>query len=1791
MTPLLKYENDDLDYRLDELLSNYFCVKKIIKVNYEQYLPKSKNQDDQWSFQAELSIRKKNSKSLVALFSKELWCFSINDDPVPKPYASDMKTNDNNTTTNATDENQSLVDPTDKNLENKDMSLSNQEQINIKHTSVSPTVLPLSLSNEQFRNPDKVGEFNSHFSKPNLPTPYAIFLKALRKTIHLNICKISKNSFIPFGNSCIYQPTENHTTGADQLVSFDSHIFDDGHLNISVSFKKLNFNKLIQSPEILNDNEYLLNNRSILYIAPSGVKVTLPFSDIKECITTEPPMNEKVILETLLYTHGIDLTGKENLKWIKVIPSLTHLAGQTSSISSYSLTTLRKIKRTISTSTKSHSPSLSPSTNNGFNQTLLNVSSTNTHNNIGRISANSGVDTAAKKGNKYDVNIAASSNVNINNVNEEFGTNNNNNNISPTNENVTLGSGLKNNLLKKIIIWPLDLIFVQTPTDSPASKDNNLEDMAFGSQFFTVQDAFCLLDELTQLKLTSTYRIPGITSSKGSAAAMSSGTYYTDQFLFPPSASSINSTNIAGTNPYLSGGYNTRSLGSPHVTSLSNTIKKSPASNYGVSTKNSPFKPRTPILGAQDKFLKDAITEDDINNTSSDTTNVEYVHKGGSGIQNLKEGVKSQAEDAKQEGENNYIDGTKDHVEDKRQELEDDNDDDTDMKDLFGDDEDEEESTGDNIVNYNEKIIEVPTDIINEPNITPLGEKWQHNSDAETLPPNSNFLPIIPKKRYLDIPVDEMIAAASPNLYSDPGAPLPIETPKERRQSIFAPLKFNPKIESGVDNKYKNGGKFFVSNDISTSSPVLHKLLDIDINNYDLLSSSDEDYDEKEGSKNDNYTTINKHTNGEMVAEDNYPFNIKNNHEIPLINADYYYTDGKDINGNNMKNNSGNNINIPLNNLKIGNSVNLANANSINAATGITTTTTTTTTTNNNNNNNNNNNLNTITTNNINTADDNNINNDSNVNNNNNKNAAAVLTNNSNQPTSSVISNTVINDPSYINVPPIPAAFVNENNNEQGSASEPFDVLEVTKGSNSIGVTSNLTSSMGNNLQNAANEHLMTTPLLTEGSGSPEMGWKLNNDSLLANNQLQTNSISPEKNNSSKEIIDNKNCVSLSSNNNHTNIGNRERVSVLSPQQRNKNEDANVVQLRNSNVLQYVLRTMPIFSIPDYFLFANPTVPHSKNFNLFLETLTTEIVFNNILNEVCFENTILYETFDSISPTSEVLKVFSELFGSSYRLQGNELIDDLYSIEQPDILLKKSQNDSKIPTPILKIKSDVIDFVDDLRMKPLNLPKNFSGLFLTSMYNQECLDFMTMLMSQYNDMEFGHCDLVQLTNEDDPGVIYLKNFNSITLLLLAAQIVTYCFTQKKHDASQNSPLVIFLPVSTSVGGNRSRTYDALNSVVEMCHNFTLLKTEVLNRLPTCEILLRLISIDNFIGDPLKNIRDSSRLCLSIYNILPSSSSKYTHLAKQIPETIKFDLPSGSSAHSLNSPLNHHYDTYVHVAYSRSIDKEWLCTAWSSVSGADSKVKTWYIGNSKPKFESACNEIWTTTLKFIMMHSSSLRTCVVLSRLDSILPDDELMHWRRLSSKTKQIHLAVVCCGTNTKLTFCDGDKFHPEYKRPLKHFEISRNIVTKKLPIDASAKFVDGGDIGNENNEEKDDDYLIVNAKNYIYSVVFKSALPLSNSQHRCAIKSGALIRFNGGDDDTNNNNNIVDKFEVNLLNCPHSDSKKLLKVILKHFHDLSALTPWYCVYDNFSFVPWHILAVEKMIKNVIHLKVEETKH
>ncbi|CEP63683.1 Ssn2p LALA0_S09e00166g [Lachancea lanzarotensis] len=1357
-------EHTELPYRLEELLTSLYRLETVEQINYVQYIPCKA--DAQWSIQAELALRKQNSKVLTSLFSRELWCFSINNDPIPS--------------------------------------------LELKHLGTAPT-------------PEKSGHFTPDYSKPNLPTAYAVFLKALRRMIHINLCAESKQHMVPFGNSCLLK--SNKATVSNKIVHFEPQLFDNGDLCVSVCSKEMRLHPL----DISNVTESYLKTHAI-YLAPSGIRAYLASSDIKNCISPAP-RNASVLLITLLVSHGIDLTKKTDLTWVRISPNLDHLNGYTPCIASY-----------------------------------LDVPK-----------------------------------------------------------------------ITKTAIWPLELCFAQSCLNplSLQQKPTFQPDL---------QHTFDLIDDFIQLKLTSAFKTPGSTSGgPGSGIitannALSTGGMYPDQYptfhkhtqsgslaalgIFNNPATSRQSPNMSLTNVTP---VNSRSA-PQSVENMSFGFLTTPNVNENIDAMNDDIdmsdSPRKLTTGQWDKEVR--------------ANDKNFGMPGASNDDKSTSSISRSEEDADLEVE------------------------------LFGDlnDDDNEDD--------NQKTNSPPTGIDAGHHIKEITDEMFDLADdsdqskektanlKDPSPFNIGESPF--KRKYLDIPLDEITLPTTP-LYTDPGAPLPVETPKDRKKSVFAPLNFNPIIESNVDNKYKNGGKF------SLDGSKVEESLKFDVSTANISSSEDDD----SGSEIEEY--------GDLI------------NAAPPAAEEHRAI-----------------INFPVE---------------------------------------------------------------------------------TQPPTTMEISQSdVFKD----------SAVLQRSENDTGDGQDILSSSSDTWKYPKSGAFENFS---------PQRSHLSL--------GGTKMGQFTS--AYDTDDLLKLTTVTPFSEKSSKSPATNYLTDISADGSEH-----KENGEAL------YNESPAAPETPNS--LPFLLRHMPLFSMPSVFFHRNPVLPMRENINPLLDLLTDQIVFDSGLLNGINSGPTAYSKFKDCSDGA-IKRTMKNVFSKFERLNGGEIVEEINYIPQPAVHLKKADE-------VIKMKADVELFSPHLRLRPYRGPKNFKALFLTTDLKDDCLDFLSTMSQTYSSEELGFCELVKLTFADTPGLIYLINFEKDTLLLLSAQIVSYCSTNTINKMPV--PLLILLPLSGK----------SMADVVTMTRKFDFLAKEVTSKLPNVNILLKIIPMD-FLKNPLVSVDEYYNLCVGIYNSVPPKNTKFSAIAEEIPKKIEFRVGQQS-----NGQISH-FDVYIHLAYARSIDRNWMCAAWSNSSGSESGVKTWYIGNSNSAFEEACSQMWQTTSKMVAKNYS--KVCLILSRFDSVLPDDELMHWRRLSSTTRNLHLAVVCVGDDTKLSLYDEDRLYPSFKPILENEKLSQTIDTTNL-----------------------DNYEIVDIRNEVHGILFQNPLQLANSQHRCGIRTGALVRFKAS-----SGHNVLDKFEVNLLNCPHLDSTKLLKIILQEFRNLASLNTWFGISETeYSFVPWHVVAVKKMLNAVVHLRVPE---
>ncbi|SCU94411.1 LADA_0G08372g1_1 [Lachancea dasiensis] len=1351
-------EQKDLPYRLEELLTNFYRLERVERINYVQYIPSKP--EGQWSIQAELALRKRNSKVLVSLFSRELWCFSINSDPIPT--------------------------------------------LELDHLGNTPA-------------PEKTGYFTPDISKPNLPTAYAVFLKALRRMMHISLCLESGQHLIPFGNSCLFRGESRST----KVVHCEPQLFENGDLCVSFSCKNM---RLCNFDTKMIDESFLQKNA--IYLAPSGIRAYLYSHELEKCVSP-PPKNASVLLITLLVSHGIDLTKKKDLTWVRVIPNLDHLNGYTPSVSSY---------------------------------------------------------------------------------------------LDPPRA-------------TKTAIWPLELCFSQS--SAPLSK--SLRELSLQPD---LQETFDLIDDFIQLKLTSAFKTPGSTTGAlGSGTvtgmnALSTGGIYGDHYTAQPKnfqAGSLYNLNVFGNHN------SRRSPGGPsaNVTPVHNRSAPQSAENV------------TP------GFLTTPNVNENVDGTGEEILISGTSYKRGENIWTEQNRV---SENESESLSTNHAAASESSVDQDNAELD---------AELFGDDKDDEQLSSDE-VNFPQQTKEITDDMFDmiDDSDTSREKTMQLKEPSPFSTDESPF-----KRKYLDIPLDEMTLPTTP-LYMDPGAPLPIETPKERKKSVFAPLNFNPIIESNVDNKYKNGGKFSLDAGKNEDS------LKFDISSAKMSSSEEEDLASSDEDLDD--FAVNSNV-GPALESNTQPTTFAIENQPPISSND--------------------------------------------------------------------------------------------------------------------IQRIAFQDPSPLQ------SFENESGDEKGLREVHSEFWRYPKGASYDFSPSKAYSSHSNSVKpvqfnaesNGPDELSIIknfTPLLDTVSKSP-----------LAN-QILDDPAAKQAENKGKLKLDV--------------IGATDSVSAP----------------ETSNSLPFLLRHMPLFSIPDIFFHNNPSLSATEGLSSVVNLLVEQIIFDRGLLGDLGSESVTYSAFMDCGD-GIIKKCMQDSFSEFERLNGGQLIEEINYIPQPAVYVKKSDE-------IIKVKGDSDYFSSQLRLKPYKGIKNFRCLFLTTELKDDCLDFLSTMSQIYQSQELGFCELVRLTFADTPGLIYLINLEKDTLLLLSAQIVSYCSTNTQNILSV--PLVLFLPISKK----------SLADVVLMTAKFEFLREEIVSKLPNVRLVLKLIPID-FLTDPMTSVKDYYDFSVGVYNSISPHNIKYTAIADELPKKVEFRTNK-----ELNGQTTH-FDVYFHLAYARSIDRNWVSAAWSSSSGNESGAKTWYIGNSTTAFEDVCNQMWQITSACLTNNYG--RACLILTRFDSVLPDDELMHWRRLSSTSRNMHLAVVCVGDNTKLSLFDEDRMYPSFKPIFEDDRLSQNVDVTNL-----------------------DNYEIVDIGREIHGIIFQRPLQLSNSQHRCAINTGALIRFKGS-----SSRNVVDKFEVSLLNCPHTDSTKLLRIILQEFRNLSTLNSWFGVSKSrSSFVPWHVLAVKKMINAIVHLKVTD---
>lgn len=698
-----------------------------------------------------------------------------------------------------------------------------------------------------------------------------------------------------------------------------------------------------------------------------------------------------------------------------------------------------------------------------------------------------------------------------------------------------------------------------------------------------------------------------------------------------------------------------------------------------------------------------------------------------------------------------------------------------------------------------------------------------------------------------------------------------------------------------------------------------------------------------------------------------------------------------------------------------------------------------------------------------------------------------------------------------------------------------------------------------------------------------------------------------------------------------------------------------------------------------------------------------EIVDGSLLESSISNRSPLEIYWDTLAPNTNLNRANFQSYCESIEERHNQNSTDRPDEESVFLL-------DDVKAKVLKNDKDVINlnfvgtqFWKYLNFCPINGPKKFQVLLVTEndsllnngrVFESSNPSFLELLKYNFRNSHLGNIkrlhlpipenrpDLDGLSNglmlvDKQPGshayVDFYKKVNK--RLKNLAELIKLDLINKSNRFEFDRPLLLLFV-------NFDKSIRAVSQIAKICRNFQLFLNN--HQLPLVDVFSHIIPSD-FVAKKVgsscrlkfQSDLNLSRLSLILYNKCPEVSlqgkqtkqskcvtrSLYTQLVPEPPSALHFKVLNKINREGSSSAF--YDDLFLHVAYERSVDKEWILAAWSDPFGAVTFVKSWYCqGKRNDRSQDGLdlgiiiNDIWSvSSLLFAKLNEDPLQRTfgsgkkkyLVLTRISSIIPDDELIHWKRLTTKDKEISLVVLstnrlpkvlfqlttslstCNHESTKMSTStsesksDGLTGEKAFEKPnsefIKSFEgvntSPTNGFSLSSPLNAGVgsqspgQFLNSlGNIlspldmgGSSSGPSAPDPEQVVKAPFYdILAVLPRVALPSFNSPTRLGMLIGYLLK-----ETTTGSNNAVQKymvFEVTLLSCSaYWNLRSLMKILLNHYKKLIVLNEIIGTHDSDcalngnakfatdaelrSFVPWHISAVGKALEYLTHVNVE----
>lgn len=697
--------------------------------------------------------------------------------------------------------------------------------------------------------------------------------------------------------------------------------------------------------------------------------------------------------------------------------------------------------------------------------------------------------------------------------------------------------------------------------------------------------------------------------------------------------------------------------------------------------------------------------------------------------------------------------------------------------------------------------------------------------------------------------------------------------------------------------------------------------------------------------------------------------------------------------------------------------------------------------------------------------------------------------------------------------------------------------------------------------------------------------------------------------------------------------------------------------------------------------------PHSYNVSLFefLTPIYGQDEKTSFLDELTVTGMLQFEgeklnglQWDAIYPDagnqeSSDLETYLQLVSQIEESPERE-DSGIISLKQPMVTVKKDE-------AVINLSSTSLSFWNFLNFRPVNGPKDFQTVLVCdSDANNTGSEFLDSLAYCYNECSFGTMAKLKLNSllrsdlqriNGTINIVYdetLETGGAMRVveqeLMKLAELIKLDLMDKSNNFDFKSPFLLLFALSDT-------RFNAHLLVAKLLRNFRQNLRQ--NQLPIVEVFCHIIpSSVLFKGPPSsRSLRylSSSKLCriaMSLYNQCPTlkhnsasrplNKTAFATLAKDPPKKLRLNLPGATK----DSKDAYSDDIFLHLAYERSVDKNWIVGVWSDPRGVLTHTKAWYCPPSRRttkvanSIEEVCDDLWALSMEFFKSlieqanKNVSGRKFLVLTRVNNVIPDDELVHWKRLSVKHKEISLIVLSVNKSPKTVFStsahgddgtvaktenapttvppdiplvDSDVFRLGYGNsnntsPAAMMGSSPNNINFLSPrqiLNALGNFLSPqdlishvGTLGSHNGinggtspsrvaEVVDTERILEDPSQEICAVVPISTLPTVNSPTRLAMKSGYLIGSFGSQ---------MLQYEVSLLSCSsYWSPDAIMKILLRHYKKMIVLGDILCIKGKFqppqisqarfadeqaasAMVPWHIAAVTKALDYLVHVEV-----